>query len=161
MQGRKLLDTRNGNVLDVVLATVLKQFKVSLTESEDVTLDLIGCDELIFTLVSVRLGNESLESRSGEEVLNVGTSFRMTQQRLGEEVDQKAYGTLGAPDDAKRGSSWQGGAVDDGHVRVLVLTVSALGCGNLKGWSSQSCKNRSIRAPKSARDLDRRNREAG
>ncbi|KAI3492962.1 hypothetical protein L1887_42337 [Cichorium endivia] len=124
---RKLLDPADRHVLDVVLAPVVEQRKVGLSKRQDVTLDLIRCNQLILALVGMRLGNEPLEAGTGEEVLQVGPGLGVTQETLGEEVDERlAELAVDLPPEHVEVVGRRG-AVDDGHVAVLVLPVALLG----------------------------------
>lgn len=86
-EGVQLLKASEGDIVDLVVATVLVEGTPDLARAEDNTLDLLGA--LNSTSLMLRIGNQRSEASIGVcELLNVGACERVTQQRLGEENDQ-------------------------------------------------------------------------
>lgn len=86
-EGVKLLETGDGDVVDLVVGTVLVQGGVDLTRADDDTVDLLtGLDGALLVL---RVFDEGAElSVLADEVLNARAGKRVTEQRLGEEDDE-------------------------------------------------------------------------
>lgn len=121
-QGRNLLDPRNGNVVDLAVFTLLEELEVDLARAQDMTLDLVGRDEVL----GVGFGQVSLEGRLADKLVEARLDERMTEKRfreeddqlwlsamlgaqaVGEEGDARVYGTLASSVVGERGSSWRG-----------------------------------------------------
>lgn len=123
-EGVQLLNTGKGNVVDLVVGTVLVQSSPDLTRAQNDTLNLLR--SLDSASLVLGIGDDPLEAGIGTaEVLNVGASKRVTEEGLGEENDKGcdmlavvtglidnristyACGTGGASGDAGRGTSWR------------------------------------------------------
>lgn len=85
-EGVELLDTSDGDVVDLVVLAVLEESGIDLTSAENDTLNLLGGLDLT-SLVS-RVGKDPAEVSVVSELLDVGTSNGVTQERLGEENDE-------------------------------------------------------------------------
>lgn len=91
-EGVKLLNAGDGNVVDLVLGTILVQGSPDLASAENDTINLIGRFDGARVVLGV--GNDPLEaSVLACEFLNARTGQRVTKQRLGEE-DDEGYSTL-------------------------------------------------------------------
>lgn len=85
-EGVELLNTSEGDVVDLVVLAVLEEGGIDLTSAENDTLNLLrGLD--LTSLVS-RIGKDPTEVSVLSELLNVGASDRVTEERLGEEDDE-------------------------------------------------------------------------
>lgn len=78
----QLLNTGDGSVADVVGLTVFRKSSIHLTRAENDTLNLL---RLIDGSSVTRVGNDPLEVRVTSELIQRGTSDRVTEKRLGEE----------------------------------------------------------------------------
>lgn len=85
-EGVELLDTSEGDVVDLVVLAVLEESGIDLTSAENDTLNLLGGLDLT-SLVS-RVGEDPTEVSVVSELLDVGTSDGVTQEGLGEEDDE-------------------------------------------------------------------------
>lgn len=85
-EGVELLDTSEGNIVDVVVSTVLVQGSPDLASAQDDALDLLGL--LDGAGLVLRVGDNPLEVRLAGELVQVGAGERVTEQRLGEEDDE-------------------------------------------------------------------------
>lgn len=85
-EGVELLDTSEGDVVDLVVLAVLEESGIDLTSAENDTLNLLrGLD--LTSLVS-RVLKDPAEVRVLSELLNVRASDGVAQERLGEEDDE-------------------------------------------------------------------------
>lgn len=86
-EGVELLDTREGDVVDLVVRAVLVQGSVDLTRAEDDTVDLLGA--LDGAGLVLRVGKKGAEAslRAGE-VLDAGAGDGVAEEGLGEEDDE-------------------------------------------------------------------------
>ena len=86
-EGVELLNAGEGNVVDLVVRTVLVESGPDLTRAEDHTVDLLrGLDG---TSLMLGIRDDPLELRIlPGELLNVGAGERVTQESLGEEDDE-------------------------------------------------------------------------
>ena len=86
-EGVELLDTGEGDVVDLVVGAVLVQGGVDLTRAQDDTLNLLGLLDVAGLVLGV--SNHGAEaSVRASEVLDAGAGDRVTQERLGEEDDK-------------------------------------------------------------------------
>ena len=85
-EGVQLLDTCNGNVLDVVVGAVFVESRIDLACAENDTLNLVVASNVSRGVRRVR--DDPLEMRLAREVTETGASKRMTQQRFREEDDK-------------------------------------------------------------------------
>lgn len=86
-EGVQLLNTGESNVVDLVVGTVLGKSSPNLSRAENDTLNLLGL--LDGASLVLGIGDDPLElGFRASEVLNVGTSKRVAQERLREEDDQ-------------------------------------------------------------------------
>lgn len=88
-EGVKLLNAGDGDVVDLLLGTVLVQSGVDLTSAENDTINLLV--RLDVAGLMRRVGDDPLELRVPGELLNAGTGKRVTEKSLGEE-DDESYG---------------------------------------------------------------------
>lgn len=85
-EGVKLLDTSNGNVVDVVVSAVLGERSIDLSRAENDTVNLFM--GLQTTSLVGRVGDDPAELRVAGELVNVRASNVVTKERLGEEDDK-------------------------------------------------------------------------
>ena len=83
-QRAKLLKSRDRDVVDSLVLSLLQELVVDLTRAENVSSDLLRSDEVL----RVRLGEVSLERSAVGHLLQSGSSKRVSQQSLGEEDDE-------------------------------------------------------------------------
>jgi hypothetical protein len=117
-QWRELLETGDGNIVNLAVFPLLEKLEVDLTRAEDMSSNLFWGDQSI----SVGFGNVSLESRLSDKVGNVGLDEGVSEEGFREEDDELdcqccldndtqdvlVYGTLANSVVEGRGSSWQG-----------------------------------------------------
>lgn len=85
-EGVELLDTSEGDVVDLVVLAVLEESGIDLTSAENDTLNLLrGLD--LTSLVS-RVLKDPAEVSIVSELLDVGASDGVAEERLGEEDDE-------------------------------------------------------------------------
>lgn len=86
-EGVQLLKASDGDVVDVVLGTVLVQGSPNLTRAQNDSVNLLRSLDRAGLVLGV--GDDPLEASVGtSEVLNIGAGQGMTEQSLGEEVDE-------------------------------------------------------------------------
>lgn len=85
-EGVELLDTGDGNVVDLVVGAVLVKTGIDLARAEDDAVNLLGSLDLARLVGWV--GDDPLELGLANELLNVGAGERMTEESLGEEEDE-------------------------------------------------------------------------
>lgn len=85
-EGVQLLNTRNGDIVDVVVRAVLLQSSVHLARAQNHTVNLVVA--LDRALLVRRVGDDPGELRVTSEVLNARAGNGVTEQRLGEEDDE-------------------------------------------------------------------------
>lgn len=83
-QWRELLETRNGNIVNLAVFPLLEKLEVDLTRAEDMSSDLFWRDQGI----GVGFGNVSLESRLSDKVGNVGLDEGVSEEGFREEDDE-------------------------------------------------------------------------
>ena len=81
----QLLDTGDGDILDILVGTVLVQGGIDLTGAENDTINLIW---LVDGLAVFRVWNDPLELGITCELFNRRSCERMTEKGLGEEDDK-------------------------------------------------------------------------
>ena len=130
-EGVQLLNTGDGSVADTVGLAVLAQSSVDLSGAQDDALDLLRSIDG-FSGVSL-IGDDPLEVGLAVQGLNVRAGKGVTQQRLGEEKDQRLAELavdLATEDVEQVG---RGGHAGNLHVAVLVLTVQLVSRGEHTG----------------------------
>lgn len=86
-EGVQLLNASEGNIVDLVLGSVLVKSGPDLTSAENDTLNLVR--RLDSTSLMLRIGDDPLEaSILASELLDVAARERMTEERLREEDDE-------------------------------------------------------------------------
>lgn len=86
-EGVKLLDTRKGDVVDLVVSTVLVQSGPNLASAKNDALNLLR--RLDSAGLVLRIGDDPLEAGIlGSELLKARAGKRMAEERLGEEDDE-------------------------------------------------------------------------
>jgi hypothetical protein len=86
-EGVQLLNASEGNIVDLVLRSVLVKSGPDLTSAENDTLNLVR--RLDSTSLMLRIGDDPLEaSILAGELLDVAARERMTEKRLREEDDE-------------------------------------------------------------------------
>lgn len=86
-EGVQLFDTGKGNIVNLVVSTVLVQSSPDLTSAENDTVNFLR--RLDGASLVLRIGDNPLEtSILCSEFLEVGASERVTEERLGEEDDE-------------------------------------------------------------------------
>jgi hypothetical protein len=149
-EGRELLDTRDGNVLEAALFALGEEGVVNLTRAEDVANDLFGRGEAF----RFRLSDVTLEVRIRAELLDRRASLRVTKEVLREEddeglavvaVDLTTEGMavkrcrsvrMEEKEEEKKGNEQDvggNGGVDELHVAVLNLASLLVGVGEAEG----------------------------
>lgn len=124
----QLLNTGDGSVGDLVGLAVLDQGSVDLSRAQDNTLDLLGGVD-----GGGVIGDDPLEVGLAFQGLDVRAGKGVTQQRLGEEDDQRLAELavdLATEDVEQVGRAGHAG---DLHIAVLVLTVQLVGRGEHTG----------------------------
>ena len=82
---RNLLESRDCNIPRLSSLTLFEESIVYLSSAQDVSANLIGCDELF----GMWLGDVSQEVRLPCHLVKVRTCLWMTEERLGEEQDKR------------------------------------------------------------------------
>jgi len=130
-EGVQLLNTGDGSVADTVGLAVLAQSSVDLSGAQDDALDLLRSVDGLSGVSLIR--DDPLEVGLAVQGLNVRAGKGVTQQRLGEEDDQRLAElavNLATEDVEQVG---RGGHAGNLHVAVLVLTVQLVGLGEDTG----------------------------
>jgi hypothetical protein len=83
-QGRELLKSRDGNIVNLALFTLLEELEVDLTRAENVSSDLFRCGKSL----GVGFGNVSLESRLSDKVRDIRLGQGVSEKGFGEEDDE-------------------------------------------------------------------------
>lgn len=86
-EGVQLLNTGNGNVVNLVVQTVLVESSVNLARAENNTLNLLRLLEVAGLVLSVLDNPLELSLRTGE-ILDARSCNRVTKERLREEDDE-------------------------------------------------------------------------
>lgn len=86
-EGVQLLDASEGNIINLVVSTVLVQRSPDLTSAENDAINLLG--RLDGASLVLRVRDDPLEtSILGSELVQARPSERMAEERLGEEDDE-------------------------------------------------------------------------
>lgn len=86
-EGVELLETRDGDIVNLVLGAVLVQSGVDLTRAEDDAVDLLAANKGAVLVSRVLNEGAELGVLTGE-VLDAGAGERVAEERLGEENDK-------------------------------------------------------------------------
>jgi len=131
-EGVKLLNASDGDVVQVVLRSVLVKGSPDLTAAENNALNLLRSLDSTSLMLGIR-DNPLEASVLASELLNVATSQRVTEKRFGEE-DNEGLAVLAVHLAAENMEQvGRRGHVGDLHVAVLVLTDKLLTSGEITG----------------------------